>query len=336
MGLFSSFRVVPGVRISASSRGLRAHVGPRFARVHVGGGRTGVSTGAGPFTAYQGLGTSSRTPRRTQSATNGMTPAQAERARQVAEVSHAWDTLESQHRVAFPAAQAPGPVAADPVPMFGVLLRDAEREELRGIGRFDRDARREARVRARGRAEEKAGWLLSEAAAKHAADQAASDAEWAALLDADPHAVTSRTADALARRGIRADVTSGTAGEVRVALEVPGVEAVPTHRPDVTPTGLPTLKKLTKTEASEAVRQVVTARVLLVAKEVLAESPATEAVTVAARFPGSADVLRATLRRDRLARAPWHLDAWNVLTEVDPAVAVNIGGRTQELRPLGR
>jgi hypothetical protein len=220
--------------------------------------------------------------------------------------------------------------------MFGVLLRDAERQELRGIGRFDRDARREAKIRARIRAEEEVSRLLSEAAAMHAADQAASDAGWTALLDGDPHAVTSRTASAFTRRGIRADVTAGTAGEVHVAVEVPGVEAVPTHRPDVTPTGLPTLKKLTKTEASDALRQVVAARVLLVANEVLAESPATEHVTIAARFSGSADVLRTALRRDRLARAPWHLDAWNVLTDVDPAVDVNIGGRTQELRPLGR
>lgn len=66
----------------------------------------------------------------------------------------------------------------------------------------------------------------------------------------------------------------------------------------------------------------------------MTESPATEVVSVAGRFVSSADVLRATLRRDRLKQAPWQLDAWRVLTAVDPDVEVNIGGRTQELRPL--
>jgi hypothetical protein len=50
-----SFRIMPGLRISASSRGIRAGVGPRIARVHVGAGRTGVSTGLGPFGAYTSL-----------------------------------------------------------------------------------------------------------------------------------------------------------------------------------------------------------------------------------------------------------------------------------------
>ena len=56
MAGFLSFKIAPGVRVSASSRGLRTHLGPRVARVHVGGGRTGVSTGGGPFTAYESLG----------------------------------------------------------------------------------------------------------------------------------------------------------------------------------------------------------------------------------------------------------------------------------------
>ena len=51
-----SVKVAPGVRLSASGRGLRAHVGPRAARVHVGGGRSGFSSGAGPVSFYTPLG----------------------------------------------------------------------------------------------------------------------------------------------------------------------------------------------------------------------------------------------------------------------------------------
>ena len=55
-------RIFPGVRISASSRGIRAGIGPRAARVHVGSGRAGFSSGIGPVTYYTGGGGRRRTP----------------------------------------------------------------------------------------------------------------------------------------------------------------------------------------------------------------------------------------------------------------------------------
>jgi hypothetical protein len=57
-----SFKVAPGVRIRASSRGIRTSVGPRAARVHFGSGRTGFSSGAGPV--YTSLGGGRRGGRR--------------------------------------------------------------------------------------------------------------------------------------------------------------------------------------------------------------------------------------------------------------------------------
>lgn len=51
-----SFKVAPGVRICASSRGISAGVGPRAARVHVGTRGVGVSSGVGPLSAYSPLG----------------------------------------------------------------------------------------------------------------------------------------------------------------------------------------------------------------------------------------------------------------------------------------
>ena len=48
------FRLMPGVRLRVSSRGVSAGLGPRIARVHVGRG-VGVSSGIGPFSAYTSL-----------------------------------------------------------------------------------------------------------------------------------------------------------------------------------------------------------------------------------------------------------------------------------------
>jgi hypothetical protein len=57
---FLSIKIAPGVRLSASSRGLRAGIGPRAARIHVGAGRTTISSGAGPVTVGTSLGGSHR------------------------------------------------------------------------------------------------------------------------------------------------------------------------------------------------------------------------------------------------------------------------------------
>lgn len=50
--------IIPGLlKVRVGKRGVRTSVGPRWARYHTGGGyRSGVSTGAGPFTWYRGVG----------------------------------------------------------------------------------------------------------------------------------------------------------------------------------------------------------------------------------------------------------------------------------------
>lgn len=55
-----SLRVAPGIRIRASSRGLRTSIGPRAARLHFGAGRAGMSTGIGPVGYYTSIGGSPR------------------------------------------------------------------------------------------------------------------------------------------------------------------------------------------------------------------------------------------------------------------------------------
>ena len=54
------FKVFPGVRVRVSSRGMGVGVGPRVARMHVSNRGFGVSTGIGPFSAYQHLGGGTR------------------------------------------------------------------------------------------------------------------------------------------------------------------------------------------------------------------------------------------------------------------------------------
>ena len=184
MGGFLSFKIAPGVRISASSRGLRGHVGSRMARIDVGGGRTGVSTSAGPLTAYQSVGVAPRRPGGSRS-TNGLTPAQAEKLRQVEEARAEFTRIESLHRAEFsgPVRQT-APTAT--LPRFAKLLATAEKQSAAGIAWTDRPARKAARATARITAERWSSDLLVLAERERRAQQDVIDARWAALTTNDP------------------------------------------------------------------------------------------------------------------------------------------------------
>ncbi|MDQ6852012.1 MAG: DUF4236 domain-containing protein, partial [Actinomycetota bacterium] len=79
MGIGFGFKVMPGILVRVSSRGVRTSVGLRAARIHVGAGRTTLSSGVGPVTVRSSGGrqrTSSRSGTRTS---YGPSPAQLQR-----------------------------------------------------------------------------------------------------------------------------------------------------------------------------------------------------------------------------------------------------------------
>lgn len=116
MGMGFSFKVAPGVRVRASSRGIRTSVGPRAARVHFGSGRTALSTGAGPVTFYTRVGSG---PRRSpsvssyqrQQAAYARQQAKEAKAQQARELAAAFQSILGLHREEFPPA---APAAAAP------------------------------------------------------------------------------------------------------------------------------------------------------------------------------------------------------------------------------
>jgi hypothetical protein len=152
-----SFKVAPGVRIRASSRGIRTSVGPRAARVHVGSGRTGFSTGAGPVSFYTSLG-GSRGGRRS----GGRPPsiasyqrqlAAAEKAAEAQRLAAAFQEILDVHRTEFPAAVRPV-APSPPLPDAAEVRRRHERAGVAGIGLFQRAARAQAKQRAAAAAEQ--------------------------------------------------------------------------------------------------------------------------------------------------------------------------------------
>jgi hypothetical protein len=140
-----SFKVAPGVRIRASSRGISAGVGPRAARVHVGTRGVGVSSGVGPFSAYSHLsggrgssgGTASRAsyrgPTKASLAAYERELRAAQREADIEKVAALEKALISVHAQSFPKAvriELPAAEPVDPSPIEVELEKTAGIPEL--------------------------------------------------------------------------------------------------------------------------------------------------------------------------------------------------------------
>jgi hypothetical protein len=329
MRRFLSLRVAPGVRLSASRRGMRAHVGPRLARLHVGGGRSGLSTGAGPVTWYSS-GTSASRGRRTPG--KGLTAAQAQKLDAHRAAAHQLNALLAAHEQTFaPVEQLRVP---DPkLPPFRTLLAAAEKKELQGVGPFDRDARRAARLRARTTAESWAHDLLTRSRKDKAERQAQLDAQWGLLLANDPAVVVPAANARFAASGRTARAVGVDDDCLLVSLTLPSVDAVPSTKPAVTPTGNPTVHQATRTERAEWYRHHLAGQTLLAAKEALAAGPGLRDVRVVATYGGQA-LVAGDLTRAALERVNWTLYPWDALQAIDPTLLFRFRGQTRELQAI--
>src|SRR4051812_5446279 len=110
-----SVRLAPGVRVRASSQGVRTSLGPRVARVHVGSGRTGLSTGVGPVGYYTSVGGSGRSRAGTGSAAVNRqlaasarpTAAALDKQAQAEELQRVLSAILNLPRAEFPTASRP-------------------------------------------------------------------------------------------------------------------------------------------------------------------------------------------------------------------------------------
>jgi len=197
-----SIRLAPGVRIRASSRGVRASFGPRVARVHVGTGRTGFSTGIGPVSAYTSVsgGRLRSGPRASlgsyqgQSVTAARRTAAAQRAAdKAAEAQRLADTfteLLTVHRARFSPAQPPIAPPGPSVDAAGVRER-YRTAAVKGISRLRRRRRAQARIDADAGADRELTAAATAEREDRAARQAVLDQVWQWLAANDPSVVVS-------------------------------------------------------------------------------------------------------------------------------------------------
>lgn len=320
-----SIKLAPGVRIRASSRGVRTSLGPRVARVHLGGGRTGISSGIGPLTYYTSVGGNrvrvpTSSPRRTGSATANRqlaaeraAGARAEKAAEGERLKAQFDQIRTIHQAEFPLVQRP--VAPSPPTVDRRILLSGHRARAkRGTSVFNRAARNTAYAQAARDPEHEARDIEAVWGEEETAWQRHLDSQWTALLRNDPDMVLHGLAEAFSDNDAAAAAVGISGAALAVVVVVPPPTVLPERKPMVTPAGNLSLKKLTKKESSELYKTLVCGHILVTIKEAFASAPSVTTIISVAVRPATIDssakitaevLVAAEFKRSRLQDLRW-------------------------------
>jgi hypothetical protein len=337
-------RVAPGVRISASSRGVRAGIGPRAARVHVGSGRTTFSSGVGPL-SYTSSGSRSRTSRvgtRTPLADLARQTRMAERSQELAHVRHIEHALTTLHLDSF--RQAERTVVPVPAPLDVVgVVRELQAESVSTLSWWHFGRRKAARRAAAERAPAVTAERDAANVAWHTAAQAEADAHWHALMANEPETVMAALEVAFEDNESPAAAIECVGAAVTTLIMFPSTDIVPNGKPAVTPGGKPTLHARTKTERNRIYLTALGSTVLATVKEALAVGPALNEISVVAvrkdlETPTPADYLAVIYAgrflRDRMESLDWpRIDVVEELL-LAPDALLNRRGAARDVAPL--
>ena len=289
-----SVKIAPGVRVRASSRGIRTSIGPRAARLHVGGGRTGFSTGAGPvsYSTTLGGGGQRRTATRGPSAGSyqrqlTVSPAAAAKAEEAQRLAKLFQALLNVHRERFEPAQPPV-APPPPAPDTEAIRAHHRKAALAGIGLFKRRERAAAQEQAERAAEAELQARWAEVQRMQAEYQAELDAWWAALLRNQPETVIATVGEAFEDNEAAAAPLGVQGDEVSLVVLAPSESIVPERMPGTTASSNLSLRKLPKGERAALYTEAVMGHALVTIKEALAVAPGIQQVRlIALRHAGT-------------------------------------------------
>lgn len=350
-----SVKLAPGVRVRASSRGVRTSLGPRAARVHIGGGRTGFSMGVGPVTYSTSLGGDRPGSHRPSSRSTGTATssrqlaaeraagARAEKAAEGQRLQRQLDAIATIHRADFPPAQRP--LAPTPPPVDrAALLAGHRRRAKNATSVFRRSARTAAYAQAARDAERQARELEATWREEQTAWQAQLDKEWALLRDNDPDTVLNVLTQAFEDNEAAAAAVGVVGAELTAIVVVPPPAVLPDRRPTLTPAGNLSLKKLTKRESSDLYKTLVCGDILVTIKESFAVAPSLTSIKAVAVRPTATATLggmrtevmvAAEFQKSRVQGFRWDCaDPVQALEEVAEAHILLSRGATRELVPI--
>ncbi|MEH0938700.1 DUF4236 domain-containing protein [Micromonospora psammae] len=350
-----SIKLAPGVRIRASSRGIRTSVGPRAARVHFGAGSTGFSSGVGPVGFYTSLGGGRRGSRsgaraataasyQRQLAAQQRQAAQAQRIEEARSLLHTFLHILDLHRVDFPPASrpiAPEPAAPDRVGIH----RHYEQHALAGIGFFERGRRAEAKQRAAAWTEAEVQRQWANLKEQQAGWQRYFDDRWQQLCDNEPDVVLETLEEAFEDNEAPSAAVGVTGSEVSLVVLVPAVDqVVPERMPTTTQAGNLSLKKLPQRERAGYYKRFVCGQVLVTVREAFAVAPGIASARVAVLRQDGLDsygrprvscLMATRFERAALAGVRWdEASATDIVNDANSELLLDQRPRTFELLPL--
>ncbi|MFD2078118.1 DUF4236 domain-containing protein [Actinopolymorpha cephalotaxi] len=338
-----SVKLAPGVRVRASSRGLRTSVGPRAARVHFGSGRTGFSTGAGPVSFYTSVGGNRPSRRAPSTGASSRALAQAAKLEQAKELLAALQNILQLHHPDFPVAQPPI-APPPPEPDRDEINARHRKAALAGIGMFERKARAHAKAAAEAAARAEIAAAIANNQRVHARYQAELDRMWQRLLNNDPEIVLGTLAEAFEDNDAAAAPVGVAGSEASIVVLVPTPAAVPERRPATTSAGNLTLKKLTKREVADFYKLMVCGYVLATVKEAFAVAPGLTHTSIVALRNEGLDaygrprvqaILAARFARQALHDVRWTAaDATQIVGDASELLTVKQAGPSKEFVPL--
>lgn len=283
-----SFKVAPGVRISASSHGVRTSIGNSKARISYGGGRTYTSAKIAGVRVSGNSPSHSNSPRSNAGAqpTRRPTLAQLERAERVTaqdaaieKLRRLEESLVTLHHQVFPPATPQEVLAPEPVDKEAIRT-ELEKTLLSKIGRFKFLERRAAKTRAAEMAAHEAARIDTENTDLYLRYCEDARQDWDLLLKHDAKTVIDALEGAYADNASEVTcVDAGVEEGVRYATVVVifgAVDSVPERTPSVTATGKPTTKKRNKSDRNSLYVAALGSTILATVREGFAVAPSVD------------------------------------------------------------
>jgi hypothetical protein len=214
---------------------------------------------------------------------------EADKTREAQRLAEIFHEILDLHRHDFPAVQRP--IAPLPQLPDVALIRDwHEKNALKGVSRFDRKGRAQAREQATAAAQAELNSIWQRARAEQARAQAELDAQWARLTGNDPDTVLATLSEAFEDNEAAAAPVGVDNDEVTLAVLVPGLDTVPERMPKRTEAGNLTLRVLPKGERSAFYLLLIAGHVLATLRETFAVAPGINGARVVAVRAGALDV----------------------------------------------
>lgn len=286
-------KVMPGVRVGVSSRGVRTSIGPRIASVHVGAGRTGVSTGIGPVsfgTTMGGYSSSSRTG--SYERTYRPTPTQSAKLDEARALEAQLKRLTKAHLHVFSPVRK---TIATPNPVESVasLNKRYVRQEQRGISVFSFKLRSAARHRGLTLAAEALEHQSQQAQAECALRQKHIDDDWQLLVSNDPGTVVRALTDAFGDNEAKSAAINVHDSTASVMMLVPDSSVLPERDWSITPSGNLSVRKMTAAARDSYYFDMVFSQLLATVNEGFAVAPGVDSIAmVLVRAKGAAKLNR--------------------------------------------